>query len=77
MLFAFASVTHFRPRRFDQLLTEPIGTFVVDFISRQPGQLLYLLASEIASREVVPGIGPAGVRAEAKNGTVSRARHLN
>jgi YaaC-like Protein len=53
--FAFGSIMRIRPHRFDELLAEPIGTFVVDFISRQPEQLLHLLASEFAEREVVQG----------------------
>jgi hypothetical protein len=57
LLQAFGSVIHHWPHRFDQLLSEPIGNFVVDFMMRQPEQLLYLLASEFAEREVLPGSG--------------------
>jgi YaaC-like Protein len=55
VFFALGSVTRTRPHRFDQVLSEPVGSFIVDFISHQPEQLLYLMASEIAAREVVPG----------------------
>jgi YaaC-like Protein len=53
--FALGSITGFRPHRLEELLAEPIGSFIVDFVSRQPEQLLYLLASEFAMREVAPG----------------------
>ena len=71
LLFAFGSLTHFRPHRFDQLLAEPIGSFVVDFIARQPEQLLYLLASEFATREVLPGIGPSNGHSDTRTSLVS------
>ena len=62
LLFAFGSVTRNRPHRFEEVLSEPIGSFIVDFVSRQPEQLLYLLASEFAAREVVPGTRPHQAR---------------
>jgi hypothetical protein len=62
LLFAFGSVTRNRPHRFEEVLSEPIGSFIVDFVSRQPEQLLYLLASEFAAREVVPGTRPHQTR---------------
>lgn len=60
--FAFGSITRHRPHRFEEVLSEPIGSFIVDFVSRQPEQLLYLLASEFAAREVVPGTRPPQAR---------------
>jgi hypothetical protein len=55
IIHAFGSVIHQWPHRFDQLLSEPIGNFVVDFMMRQPEQLLFLLTCEFAEREVFPG----------------------
>jgi hypothetical protein len=57
LISAFGGAIRLWPHRFDQLLSEPIGSFVVDFLLHQPEQLLHLLASEFAEREVLPGSG--------------------
>jgi hypothetical protein len=52
VLFYFGSIVRYRPDRFDALRVGPFGPFVNEFVSAQPEQLLYLLASEICEREI-------------------------
>ena len=52
LFFYFGSVTRYRPHVFQEILSSPYGPFIAEFVASQPEQLLYLLASEIAGREV-------------------------
>lgn len=52
MTFYFGSITRYRPHRFDALLQGPFGPRVRDFVTGQPQQFLYQMASEFAGRDV-------------------------
>ncbi len=52
LLFYFGSVVRYRPHRFTDILQGPYGPFVDEFISAQPKQMLYMLASEMSLHEV-------------------------
>jgi hypothetical protein len=50
--YYLGSITRYRPHHFDEIVAADFGPFVHEFISSQPAQFLYLMASEFASREV-------------------------
>jgi hypothetical protein len=50
--YFFGSITRYRPDKFDDLLRGPFGPRVRDFITGQPRQFVYQLASEMARRDV-------------------------
>ena len=50
--FYLGSITRYRPHHFDALLRGGFGPRVRDFVTGQPLQFLYLMASEIAQREI-------------------------
>lgn len=50
--FYFGSLTRYRPDRFERMLRGRFGPRIRDFITGQPRQLLYQLASEMARRDV-------------------------
>ena len=52
LMFYFGSVVRYRPHLFDEILRSPYGAFASEFISSQPEQMLYLLASELCERDV-------------------------
>jgi hypothetical protein len=52
LFFYFGSVVRYRPHLFDQVLRGRYGAFVAEFVSAQPEQMLYLLASELCEREI-------------------------
>jgi hypothetical protein len=52
LTFYFGSVVRYRPHLFDEILRGPHGAFVSEFISAQPEQMLYMLASELCERDV-------------------------
>jgi hypothetical protein len=52
MTFYFGSITRYRPHRFDLLLKGAFGPRVRDFVTGQPQQFLYQMASEFAERDV-------------------------
>jgi len=52
IFYYLGSVVRYRPHLYDQILTSSYGAFVYEFVSSQPEQLLYLLASEMAGREI-------------------------
>lgn len=52
LFYYFGSVVRYRPHMFDQLLAGGSGAFITEFISAQPEQMLYLLASELCQREI-------------------------
>ena len=51
LFYYFGSVVRYRPHLFHSVIRRQFCPFVVEFIS-QAEQLLYLLASEMAQREV-------------------------
>jgi hypothetical protein len=51
-LFYLGSVVRYRPHTFDEIIAGPYGPFITEFISAQPEQMLYMLASEMCEREV-------------------------
>ena len=54
LFFYFGSVVRYRPHLFDGILRGPYGPFVSEFISAQPRQMLYLLASRSFASEKLP-----------------------
>jgi hypothetical protein len=50
--FYFGSITRYRPHQFDALLGGGFGPRIRDFITGQPRQFLYQMASEMARRDV-------------------------
>jgi hypothetical protein len=50
--FYLGSVVRYRPHTFAQMIAGPFGPFITEFISAQPAQMLYMLASEMCRREV-------------------------
>jgi hypothetical protein len=53
LTYYFGSIVRYRPHEFDAIAAGRYGAFVVEFISAQSEQLLYMLASEMCRREVV------------------------
>jgi hypothetical protein len=55
-LYAFSyylgSIARYQPYHFDRLLNGPYGAAIETFLTDEPSQFLYLLASEFAQREV-------------------------
>jgi hypothetical protein len=51
-LFYLGTVVRYRPHTFDEMIAGPFGPFITEFISAQPNQMLYMLASEMCQREV-------------------------
>jgi hypothetical protein len=52
LFFYFGSIVRYRPHLFDSVTSSTYGAFVTEFIGAQAEQLLYLLASEMCSREI-------------------------
>jgi hypothetical protein len=52
LMYALSSITRYRPQEFDQLLEGKDGPFIQEFLTSQPRQLLYLLTSSFAKRDV-------------------------
>jgi hypothetical protein len=52
VLYYLGSVVRYRPHLFDGILAGSYGAFVVEFVTAQSDQLLYLLASEMCQREI-------------------------
>jgi hypothetical protein len=52
LFFYFGSIVRYRPHLFDSVTSSRYGAFVTEFIGAQAEQLLYLLASEMCSREI-------------------------
>ena len=52
LFYYFGSIVRYRPHLFDNVTSGSYGAFVTEFISAQSEQLLYLMASEMAQREV-------------------------
>ena len=52
LTYYLGSVTRYRPTVFRSILDGPHGPRIAEFISGQPAQFIYLMASEFAKREV-------------------------
>jgi hypothetical protein len=50
--FYLGSITRYRPHHYDNLITSPWGPRVQDFVTGQPAQFVYLMASEFARQDV-------------------------
>lgn len=50
--YYLGSITRYRPHHFPAINDGPFGPRIQDFISGQPQQFLYLIASEFAEREI-------------------------
>jgi YaaC-like Protein len=50
--YYLGSITRYRPHHFDAITSKAIGPRVQDFITGQPLQYLYLIASEFAEQEI-------------------------
>ncbi len=52
LAYYFGSITRYRPHHYPSITDSAFGPRVQDFITGQPQQFLYLLASEFAKREI-------------------------
>jgi hypothetical protein len=52
LIFFFGSVVRYRPQAFAAMTRDRFGAWINDFVAAQPEQLLFMLASEFAHREV-------------------------
>jgi hypothetical protein len=52
MTFYLGSVTRYRPNTFQALLDGPYGPRIAEFVSGQPAQFVYLMASEFSRRDI-------------------------
>lgn len=52
LIFFFGSMVRYRPQAFATMTRGRYGAWINDFVAAQPEQLLYMLASDIARREV-------------------------
>jgi hypothetical protein len=52
IMFYLGSITRYRPQHFANILSGEFGGFMQEFLSSQPSQFLYLMASEFAKRDV-------------------------
>src|ERR671924_350294 len=48
--FYLGSITRYRPHHFDRMISGPYGPRIQDFVTGQPLQFLYLMASEFAKQ---------------------------
>jgi hypothetical protein len=52
IMFYFGSITRYRPHHYDTLINGDFGTWIQEFVSGQPLQFLYLMASEFMRQDV-------------------------
>jgi hypothetical protein len=50
--YYLGSITRYRPHHFDAIVRSPLGPRIEEFISGQPFQFIYLMASDFAEQEV-------------------------
>lgn len=50
--YYLGSITRYRPHHFDNLLRSQVGPRIQDFVTGQPQQFLYLLASEFSKQDI-------------------------
>lgn len=51
--YYLGSITRYRPQHFARIIAGDFGTFIQEYLSSQPSQFLYLMASDFARRDVV------------------------
>ena len=51
--YYLGSITRYRPQHFAKILAGDFGEFIQEFLSSQPSQFIYLIASDFAKRDVV------------------------
>lgn len=52
IIYYLGSITRYRPHHFDAIVRSPMGPRIEEFISGQPLQFIYLMASEFSEQEV-------------------------
>jgi hypothetical protein len=50
--YYLGSITRYRPQHFSRILAGPFGEFIQEFLTSQPSQFVYLMASDFAKRDV-------------------------
>jgi hypothetical protein len=50
--YYLGSITRYRPQHFAKILSGEFGEFIQEFLTSQPSQFLYLMASDYAKRDV-------------------------
>lgn len=50
--YYLGSITRYRPQHFAKILSGDFGEFIQEFLTQQPSQFLYLIASDFAKRDV-------------------------
>jgi hypothetical protein len=50
--YYLGSITRYRPQHFAKILSGKFGEFIQEFLSSQPSQFVYLMASDFAKRDV-------------------------
>jgi hypothetical protein len=50
--YYLGSITRYRPQHFPKILAGDYGEFIQEFLTSQPSQFLYLMASDFAKRDV-------------------------
>jgi hypothetical protein len=51
--YYLGSITRYRPHHFDTIMDSEYEAFIDGFVNDQPGQFLYLMASEFAQQDIV------------------------
>jgi hypothetical protein len=52
LMYYLGSVTRYRPHHFDRIVADNYGAHILELITNQPTQFIYLLASDFAGQEV-------------------------
>jgi hypothetical protein len=52
IMYFLGSITRYRPHHYDSLIQGPYGSWIQEFVSGQPMQFLYLMASEFMRQDV-------------------------
>jgi hypothetical protein len=53
LAYYLGSITRYRPHHFDTIMESEYEAFIDGFVNDQPGQFLYLMASEFAQQDIV------------------------
>jgi hypothetical protein len=53
LAYYLGSITRYRPHHFDTIMDSEYEAFIDGFVNDQPGQFLYLMASEFAQQDIV------------------------
>ena len=52
IMFYLGSITRYRPHQFEKVISGEYGAVIQEFLTNQPMQFIYLLASNLAQREI-------------------------